>query len=359
MNKEKSKKVSESQFTILEEMKNINIPYDNLKPLEPEIDTISMFQKLRQILYDKNSDWTLQIGVINYLRRVQKYDKTVFGQFFYGAKIYPKLLELINSVRSSVSKNVLVLLIEIFSEVVPENKNSIITLVKASLPYVIPKINSNQSFIKAECKQLLESICNHVKFQELLLIILQQMNSTLKIVSTPNPRNKEKDSEILADLFIKSARILGKDIITESTQFPEIIKGLVSFYDLNRNAHGKFCKNILNCLMEIIGRDNFDAKIEKCGKKEKDGLAFIEKVQLDGKTKKMRGTVSSIHFRNHLRERKKSLKLSKCNNSSFDKGNKSATNKIKASGKDVNGAGKKSINLVTLHHNDENVQNNN
>ena len=216
MNKEKSKKVSDSQFTILEEMKNINIPYDNLKPLEPEIDTISMFQKLRQILYDKNSDWTLQIGVINYLRRVQKYDKTVFGQFFYGAKIYPKLLELINSVRSSVSKNVLVLLIEIFSEVIPENKNSIITLVKASLSYIIPKINSNQSFIKAECKQLLESICNHVKFQELLLIILQQMNSTLKIVSTPNPRNKEKDSEILADLFIKSARILGKDIIMES-----------------------------------------------------------------------------------------------------------------------------------------------
>ena len=33
MNKEKSKKVSDSQFTILEEMKNINIPYDNLKPL--------------------------------------------------------------------------------------------------------------------------------------------------------------------------------------------------------------------------------------------------------------------------------------------------------------------------------------
>ena len=123
MNKEKSKKVSDSQFTILEEMKNINIPYDNLKPLEPEIDTISMFQKLRQILYDKNSDWTLQIGVINYLRRVQKYDKTVFGQFFYGAKIYPKLLELINSVRSSVSKNVLVLLLEIFYEVIPENKN--------------------------------------------------------------------------------------------------------------------------------------------------------------------------------------------------------------------------------------------
>ena len=88
MNQEKSKKISksQSQFTILEEMKNINIPYESLKPLEPEIGFVSMFQKLKEILNEKNSDWTLQIGVINYLRRVKKFEKKVFDQFFYGAK---------------------------------------------------------------------------------------------------------------------------------------------------------------------------------------------------------------------------------------------------------------------------------
>ena len=50
MNKEKSKKISKPQFTILEEMKNINIPYESLKPLEQEIDTVSMFQKMKEIL---------------------------------------------------------------------------------------------------------------------------------------------------------------------------------------------------------------------------------------------------------------------------------------------------------------------
>ena len=147
MNQEKSKKTSNTQFVILEEMKNINIPYDQLKPLEPEIDTISMFQKFKEILCEKNSDWTLYIGLINYLRRVQKYDKALFGQFFYGTKIYPKLLELINSVRSSVSKNALLLLNEILSENIQENDNSILPLVKVTLPLIIPKINSNQSFI--------------------------------------------------------------------------------------------------------------------------------------------------------------------------------------------------------------------
>ena len=249
MNKEKSKKISNSQFTILEEMKNINISYESLKPLEPEIDTISMFQKFKEILCEKNSDWTLYIGTINYLRRVHKYDKTLFGQFFYGTKMYSKLLELINSVRSSVSKNALLLLIEIFSENIPENNNSVLSLVKEVLPLSVPKINSNQSFIKAECKQLLESISNNVKFPELLIIILQLMNNSSKTVVTPNSKNKEKELEILTDLFIKSAKIIGKDILIDNSQFPEIIKCLITFFDANKIVYGKCCKEMMDCLI--------------------------------------------------------------------------------------------------------------
>ena len=191
MNKENSKKSSASEFIILEEMKNINIPFESLKPLEPVIDTVSMFQKLKEILCEKNSDWTLQIGVINYLRRIHKFDKNVFNQFFYGGKIYPKLLELLHSVRSSVSKNVLVILNEIFSENIPENKSSILALIKASLPLLIQKLNMNQSFIKTETKQVLDSLCKNVKFPELLLIILQQMSAS-KTSTTINERNKKE-----------------------------------------------------------------------------------------------------------------------------------------------------------------------
>jgi len=359
MNKETSKKISRSQFTILEEMKNINIPFDSLKPIEPEIDTVSMFQKLKEILNAKNSDWTLQIGVINYLRRVQKFDKNVFGQFFYGAKIYPKLLDLINSVRSSVSKNALLLLIEIFSENISQINNSILYLVKATLPLLIPKINSNQSFIKVECKQLLESIVKNVKSPELLLIILQQINSGPRIlISTPNPRNKDNNFEIITDLFIKSAKNLGKEILVANPQFQEMIKSLVTFYDLNQSKNVKFYKNILNCLIETMEKENFDSKLDKCGKKEKDGVASIVKEKVEVNNKKIKGTVSSMHFRKTLHERKKSFKLSKCNNTSFDKGNKSVSIKIMAKGKEAITVDKKS-NLIRLHHNDENVQKNN
>ena len=86
MTTDNSKKLIE--FFIEDEMKNINLSNESLKPIEPEMDFVSMMQKLKEILNNKNSDWTLQIAVINYLRRILKYEKKIFVQFFYHLKIY-------------------------------------------------------------------------------------------------------------------------------------------------------------------------------------------------------------------------------------------------------------------------------
>ena len=119
MTTENSKKGKINEFTMDEEMKNINLQNEMLKPFEPDTDFISMMQKFKDILSNKGSDWTLQISIINYLRRLFKFEKQVFSQLFYGAKFYQKIIELIDSVRSSLAKNVLILLNEIFSEPVP------------------------------------------------------------------------------------------------------------------------------------------------------------------------------------------------------------------------------------------------
>ena len=52
-NLKKSKKV---EFIIKEEMKNINLSNESLKPLAPNTDFISLMQKLKEILNNKNSD---------------------------------------------------------------------------------------------------------------------------------------------------------------------------------------------------------------------------------------------------------------------------------------------------------------
>jgi hypothetical protein len=342
MTTENSKKQKVPEFIIPEEMKNINLPHESLKPLEPEIDIVSMMQKFKDILSNKDSDWTFQISVINYLRRIFKFDKQVFNQFFYGAKFYQKIIEFIDSVRSSLAKNALVLLNEIFSEQIngeeKSNSNSLITLIKSTIPHLISKINSNKSFIKAESNMCLESLVKNMKFFDVLLTLLQLMNT-----------KKAKDAELLVELSKKMIKNLGKDFFVQNAQFNELIKHVVSFYESHKDSNVKQSKDILNCFIEIMTKEEFDKKMEKCTKKEKENVKIILETKIAQPKKKISST-SSMHFRKDINERKKNFKMSKCNEV---KGNKSVSIKIVAKGKDP----------MELHSNgaklnDENAQKN-
>jgi hypothetical protein len=342
MTTENSKKQKVPEFIIPEEMKNINLPHESLKPLEPEIDIVSMMQKFKDILSNKDSDWTFQISVINYLRRIFKFDKQVFNQFFYGAKFYQKIIEFIDSVRSSLAKNALVLLNEIFSEQIngeeKSNSNSLITLIKSTIPHLISKINSNKSFIKAESNMCLESLVKNMKFFDVLLTLLQLMNT-----------KKAKDAELLVELSKKMIKNLGKDFFVQNAQFNELIKHVVSFYESHKDSNVKQSKDILNCFIEIMTKEEFDKKMEKCTKKEKENVKIILETKIAQPKKKISST-SSMHFRKDINERKKNFKMSKCNEV---KGNKSVSIKIVTKGKDP----------VVIHSNganlnDENAQKN-
>ena len=343
MNQENSKKANSSGFDILEEMKNINLPNESLKPMEPETDYVSMMQKFKDILNNKDSDWTLQIGVINCMRRIFKFEKQVFSQFFYGAKFYQKIIELINSVRSSLAKNVLILFNEIFSGPMPNqeekaNTISLIAVIKTTIPHLISKINSNKSFIKNDANICLESLIQNMKYFEVLHSFMQLMNT-----------KKSKDSELCAELSIKMIKSLGKEFFVKNTQFAELMKYIVTLYEAKKDANLKKCKNILNCFVEVMGKEEFDKKMEKCTKKEKDNVKIIMEAKVTEVRKKSVNS-SSLHFHKEIRERKKTFMLSKCNNNNNNKGNKSVTIKLIPKGKDT-------MNVVpkTLKLNDENV----
>ena len=338
---ENSKKAKD-QFLMEEEMKNINLSYELLKPLPSECDFVSMMQKFKDILQNKNSDWTLQISVINYFRRILKFEKKIFIQFFYGAKFYEKIIDLINSVRSSLSKNVLVLLNEIFSNPISEqdkNDTSIIQVIKVTIPHLISKINSNQSFIKADSKICLESIITNMKYFDVLLAFIQIMNT-----------KKAKDAELCAEFSIKMIKNFDKEFFVQSPRFNELIKCIATFYEGQKNINVKICKNILNCFVEIMGKEEFGHKIEKCTKKEKEDVKTIMETKVV-EVKKKNGTNTSLHFRKDIKERRKSFKLSKLNGK---KENKSQTIKLVPKGKET------MVGIpTTLKLNDENVLKNN
>ena len=147
---------------------------------------------------------------------------------------------------------------------------------------------------------------------------------------------------------------LGKEFFVKNQRFNELIKCIVSFYETQKNVNVKMCKNILNCFVEILGKEEFDRKIEKCPKKEKDEVKII----LDTKVveaKKKSGTNTSFHFRKDINERRKSFRMSKLN------GNKANKSMTKPSTIKLIPKGKESMVIVpkTLKLNDENVIKNN
>lgn len=321
MNQENSKKEKISFFEITEEMKNINLQNELLKPLEPETDYVTMMQQFKDILNNKDSNWHLLIAVINYFRRMFKFEKKAFLQFFYGAKFYQRIVELINSFRSSLAKNAITLLTEIFSEPIskPEKKEittSLVTVIKSTIPLLISNISSYKSFIKSESNKCLDSIIQNMKYLEVLLSFMQLMNS-----------KKKKDSQICAELSMKMIKSLGKDFLVKNSQFGELLKCVVSFYEAQKNTNLRRCKNILDCFVEVMGKEYFEIKLDKCGYKEKNIIKTIMGATF-AEIKKSRKISSSSHFHKEIRERKKTFILSKFNNNNIIKTSFSQTIKI-------------------------------
>ena len=180
--KDFSQKKEENKFIIPDDMKSPNILQENLPPFENGTDFIILMQKLKQIISNKDIDWINHLAVVNYLRRLLKFEKDIFNQIFYGLKIYPRLIELINSIRSILAKNALILVNEIFSENIPEydeknNKAPVISFIKSIVPNLILKAKCNQSFIRIEANLCLESLITNMKYGDTLISLIQAMNS--------------------------------------------------------------------------------------------------------------------------------------------------------------------------------------
>lgn len=258
-------------FLIDEDMKNVNLQYTELKPIEDETDFILVFQKLKSIFTNlKETDWTLQVGAINYLRRLLKYEIQMFNQSFYGLKLYPKVIELINSVRSSVAKITLVLIKELLnccsSENEKEDKEK--DIMKLVIPCLISKVNSNQTFIKNDAKECLELIIEKIKGNQTLLIFANYIQNS----------KKQQDISYTCSIIIKLIKNLGKDYLINNLQIPvfnEMMKSLCSFYEWKKKENEKKFREVLEAFREAMTKEEFYKKIEKCNKKEKDAIINV------------------------------------------------------------------------------------
>ena len=297
------KKDLAQKFVIDSLMQKGNITKEALQPFEANFDFIQLIQKFKEILGRKESkknvnqknkvepepnkpvDWTMQLAVINYLRRLFKYEKQIFNQAFYGLKIYENIIDFLNSIRSILAQNALVLINEIFSEYVPEldekNQNQktpapIINLIKIAIPVLIQKANRSQSFIKNEAKTCLETLVTNMKYNESLVTLLQLMNT-----------KKIADFELIHTLTLKLIKNVGKQFFVNNNQFESMMSALGKIYESNKSdLYKKKCKSIIKTFTEVMTKEEFDKNLEKCAKKEKEKIKEILEERIPPNTKK-------------------------------------------------------------------------
>ena len=317
------KKELKEIFVIDSMMQKGNITYESLQPFPLNFDFIQLLQKIKEILGKKEPnkkkskasvsepeskkpiDWTMQLAVINYLRRLFKFEKDIFNQAFYGLKLYENIIDFLNSIRSILAQNALILINEVFSEYIPEvdqknQKLPIINLIKKIIPVLILKANTSQSFIKNEAKACLETLVTNMKYNEPLITFLQHMHT-----------KKIADMELSYVLTLKLIKNLGKEffINTGIMNFGTMMSAIGDIYENNKSdLYKRRCKSIINTFVEIMTKNEFDKKLEKCGKKEKEKIKEIIEDRVAPNTKK-----EIHHFALKSKDNKKSIERPKSN----------------------------------------------
>ena len=313
------KKDLKQPFVIDSLMQKGNITKENLQPFPVNFDFIQLTQKMKEILgkkepqkkHSKNAqieteqkkpiDWTLQLAVINYLRRLFKFEKDIFNEAFYGLKLYENIIDFFNSIRSILAQNALILMNEVFTEYIPMEDSKtqkvppVVNLIKKIIPLLVLKANTSQSFIKNEAKTCLETIVTNMKYNDTLITLLHFMNT-----------KKIADMELLYILTLKMIKNCGKEFFVNFTNFGSLATELGKIYENNKSdLFKRKCKSIINSLVEIMTKEEFD---KKCGKKEKEQIKEILEDRLPANTKK------EIHnFVLKSKENKKSIERPKSN----------------------------------------------
>ena len=155
-------------------------------------------------------------------------------------------------------------------------------------------VYKNKSFIKSEAKLCLESLTNNMRYGDTLIFLIQSMNS-----------KKNQEIDLSYNLAIKVINNLNKEYFGENNFFNELMKAISGIYELKKDIYVKKIIVIIKKISEKMTQNEFNTKLEKCPKKERE----LIKKALDPKNNKpiMKNSTSS-DFQIFLKESKYKIK---------------------------------------------------
>ena len=157
------------------------------------------------------------------------------------------------------------------------------------------KANGNQSFIRTEANSCLESLINNMKYGDTLVFLIQAMNS-----------KKNQDIDLAYNLAVKLCNNLTKEYLEEFPLFNDLMKVCANIYELKKDIYVKKIIALIKLIKDKITENDFNTKLEKCQKKERDIIKKALDPNINNKPK-MKNSTSS-EFQNFLKKSKDNLK---------------------------------------------------
>ena len=194
----------------------------------------------------------------------------------------------------------MILVKEIFEYYIPEydekkTKAPVITLIKEIIPTLILKANCNQSFIRIEANACLESLVNNMKYGDSLIYLIQAMNS-----------KKNQEIDLAYNLANKLCNNLTKEYLSEFPLFNDLMKTCANIYELKKDIYVKKIIVLIKLIKDKLGENDFNIKLEKCQKKERDIIKKALDPNINNKPR-MKNSTSS-EFQTFLKKSKDNLK---------------------------------------------------
>ena len=134
-----------------------------------------------------------------------------------------------------------------------------------------------------------------MKYGDTLISLIQAMSM-----------KKIQDIELAYKLATKLCDNLDKEYLGEFPLFNDLMKAIGSIYELKKDIYVKKIIVLLKKISEKITQNDFNSKLEKCGKKEKELIKKALDPNINNKPKLKNSTSSD--FQDFLKKSKDKLK---------------------------------------------------
>ena len=216
------------------------IPNEELAPFPENEDLIEVIKKISNLI-KLSENWSNNMEAINLLRRLNKHKKGFFNtnfdaHFKYIASNY------LNSPRTCIVKISLMLLSEIFTEVISHSKFP--DWIEFLIPVVIKKNVLDRNFIHEEAQNVLNVFTKNIHSTEGLTIFL-------KIIQDKNLKYSFRSYELFLDMIEQ----IDTEKLKTGIKFESILKEIIEISKIKKNPYPNRFKSVMLILLKKLGED--------------------------------------------------------------------------------------------------------